>query len=149
MKLDGYSTYSRSALWVIGGIALCLLLYSLARAINVCFTTDEAFSYIVYVKQNVFYLHDFDGMSANFHMLNTWGMIACDRLFGNSEWSLRIPNIIGHILYLYFTARFSLRSKSTWNAATIFILLNAQPYVLDFFSVARGYGLSFGLTAGS
>jgi hypothetical protein len=135
--------------WSIAIIALLLMLYTIARATMMAFTTDEAFSYLVYVNRNVFYLREFNDMDANFHVLNIWGMNICNYLFGNSEFSLRLPNLLAHVLWLYFTAKFALRAPSVISAVAVFSVLNVHPYLLDFFSVARGYGLSFGFMAGA
>lgn len=134
---------------LLAGIALLLILYSILRSAMMCITTDEAFSYLVYVTKNAFLPPSYDFMTANFHMLNTWGMIICNTIFGSDEWSLRLPNVLAHAAWLFFTARFALKSRSTWNAVAVYILLNVHPYLLDFFSVARGYGISFGFIAGA
>ena len=71
-------------------------------------------------------------------------------VFGDSPFALRLPNILAHGLYLFFTAKIVLLHKR--NALinlSLFILLNAHPYLLDFFSLARGYGLAIAsMTAG-
>lgn len=130
-------------------IAAVLFVYSAARSAMMCFTVDEAFTYQAYVKHSMFMPEEYNSLTANFHMLNTWLMIVCSKIFGIAEWSLRMPNVLGHVLYLFFTAKFVLRNRTDWTAVGIFVLLNAHPYFLDFFSVARGYGLSFGLLAGA
>lgn len=140
---------SRIVLWILGGISLALFAYVAIRSSTLCFTIDEAFTFQRYVKNSNFFPAEYDMHTANFHMLNTWLMIICSKLFGIAEWSLRLPNVLAYVLYLFFTAKFALRSKQTWNIVAVFVLLNVHPYLLDFFSVARGYGLLFGFLAGS
>ncbi len=142
-------TDQRRKIYAVAFIGVALLIYSIVRAVTVCLTTDEAFSYLVYAKRDLFFLPTYDYMGANFHILNTWGMILGKKIFGSQEWSLRLPNLLAHAMYLYFTARFALKSNTLWNTVAVFILLNVHPYLLDFFSVARGYGISFGMLAGS
>lgn len=129
-------------------LALLLLTYTIVRAFVLSMTADEAFSYVEYVRPGIVYPTEFNFMSANYHLLNVWGMWICDHLFGSSEGSLRIPNLVGHIFFLYFTLRFSLRSSNSVLAVAAFLLLNLHPYLLDFFSLARGYGLAIGLMSG-
>lgn len=130
-------------------LGLLLFAYSVVRSSLVCLTVDEAFTFIAYVKRGMFFPEEYTSLTANFHMLNTWLMIVSMKLFGSAEWAIRLPNVLAHALYLFFTARFALKNSSGWTAAGIFILLNVHPYLLDFFSVARGYGLSLGLLAGA
>lgn len=147
MNSTAYS--SKLATRVILSLGIALLAYSAVRSALLCFTVDEAFTFQAYVKHTLFFPEEYSMHTANFHMLNTWLMIVSAKLFGIAEWALRLPNVLAHALYLFFTAKFALKNKSVWTAAGVFILLNVHPYLLDFFSVARGYGLSFGLLAGA
>lgn len=124
--------------------ALLLLSYTVVRAITVSFTWDESWSFAHYVIPRVYFQNAFDEMGANHHLLNVWGMITASRLFGNSELSLRLPNLLAHAIFLYATARIALRSHSFIVSLSAFLVLNANPYLLDFFSLARGYGLAIG-----
>jgi hypothetical protein len=79
---------------------------------------------------------------ANNHPLNTWAMFVCSKLFGNSEISLRLPNILAHIMYLLSSILFIRRIKKPLLMIASFSLLNMNVLLLDFFSLARGYGLA-------
>ena len=68
----------------------------------------------------------------------------CRWLFGDSELALRLPNLLAHALFLYASARIALRATTGVVALAAFLLLNAHPYLLDFFPLARGYGLACG-----
>jgi len=81
--------------------------------------------------------------TANNHFLNTWLMNVCRFFFGDSELSLRLPNIIGFIFYGLGCYRF-LKDKKTFVIISGIALLLLNPYIIDFFSVARGYGLALG-----
>jgi hypothetical protein len=84
----------------------------------------------------------------NNHILNTLLMKLSSAMLGVSELSLRLPNILAHLLYLVFTFRIFNRYGGK-NAMLFFLLMNASPFLIDFFSLARGYGLAIGLmTAG-
>jgi hypothetical protein len=66
-----------------------------------------------------------------------------------SEWSLRLPNVVAHALYLTFGLLLLRDLEDPWLSVAGFAFLNLNPFVLDFFSVGRGYGLAMGLSAGS
>jgi hypothetical protein len=68
------------------------------------------------------------------------------RWIGTLEWQLRLPNVLAHALYLAFGFLLMAELK---NAATMllgFALFNFDPFMLDFFSLARGYGLALGFS---
>ncbi|HEY0977646.1 MAG TPA: hypothetical protein VGE21_09260 [Flavobacteriales bacterium] len=130
---------------VVCVLALLLLGYTVVRGTIVAFTIDETATFIHYVTKGVLYQRTFDQMSANHHPLNVWGMWIGMKLFGSSELALRLPNLFAHALYLYASARIALKARSTWLAIGCFLLLNVHPYLLDFFGLARGYGLACGL----
>jgi hypothetical protein len=70
-------------------------------------------------------------------------------LFSESEFSLRLPSLLGFALYGFFTLLI-IQKQSLLNQLFFsipVILLNN--YLIDFFSLARGYGLSLGLMMGS
>jgi hypothetical protein len=84
-------------------------------------------------------------MAANNHLLNTWGMRLCEKLFGSSPFALRIPNILLSMLYLYGALQFAQRQKQLFPALVVLVALVFHPYLLDFFGLARGYGLYISL----
>jgi len=125
-------------------IAAGLLIYTGYRSYNLSFTHDESLSYN-YIVHNSFMgivSNNISYISANNHILNTLSMKLFEFLFGNSELALRLQSLIAHVLYLLFTF---LLLKDIKNSAIVlcgYILLNVNPYLLDFFSLARGYGLA-------
>ena len=62
------------------------------------FSFDEALSYNTFATQSLHTI--FTAYDANNHVLNTLGMKAMREVFGNSEFSLRIPALIGRIVFL-------------------------------------------------
>lgn len=132
----------RGARWAIGGVATLLFTYTTIRAFTVSFSWDESWTFIHYVLPRVLFQDTYDQMGANHHLFNVWAMIASHRLFGASEIALRLPNLLAHVLFLYTTARIALSARSGLLAVPVFLLLNVHPYLLDFFSLARGYGLA-------
>ena len=130
--------------WVIALIGLVLLAYTTVRAITVSFSWDESWTYIYHVSKGMFYQQAYDKMGGNHHLLNVWLMWLSSKLFGDGTLALRLPSLMAHAIYLYATGRIALKARSGFLAVAIFLLLNLHPYLLDFFSLARGYGLGFG-----
>ena len=125
------------------GSSLFFLTYEILRAVQVDITYDEATTYLNYLTGDPLYVLNF--VSTNNHFLNT--LLA--RIFcffgGNAEWVLRLPSLLGYVLYLVFSFLIVNKLSNKIIAAAGFLLLNFNPYVMDFFGLCRGYGLSLGL----
>jgi len=130
-------------------IATAIVLFSINvyRASNMSMTHDESGTFLFFQQEDVFqYLHQKDmWKSANNHLLNTAGMQACIRLFGQSDLTVRLPNVLASLIY-YFSILGLIRCLfSRWQIQLLaFSLLALNPFVNDFFCLARGYGLSVG-----
>ncbi|MFA7274326.1 MAG: glycosyltransferase family 39 protein [Crocinitomicaceae bacterium] len=124
--------------WIIWLGFISLFVYIVYRAFTFSFTHDESLSYTII--KGVEYQRN----TANNHVLNTFLMDWSSRLFGHSELSLRLPNILAFVLYL-LAAFLLLRKKNNKLAFLGASLLCLNPYLLEYFSLARGYGISFGL----
>jgi hypothetical protein len=127
-----------SILLVLCGCAL--FGYSSVRAYRLSFTHDESLSYRIVLGES------FWKGTANHHPLNTKLMGWTSRWLGAREWQLRLPNVISHILYLVFGLLLLGQLKETTSILLGFALLNLNPFLLDFFGLARGYGLAMGLS---
>jgi hypothetical protein len=126
---------------IIIGSSLVFLIYVIVRAVRVPFTIDEAATYLNYVSSDILAIFRFD--SLNNHFLNTLLTKICWSLGGPSEFALRLPNLLAYVVYLFFCFRIVDKfAKDRVVAVCGFLLLNLNPYVLDFFSLCRGYGLS-------
>ena len=100
-------------------------------------TVDEAYSFLNYsYVENVLNI----GI-ANNHLLNSY-LVTLFQNFGYSEIFLRLPNVIFGWIYIALVINVSLKSK---NYLLSLFLLILNPYVIDFFSISRGYGISTSL----
>jgi len=115
---------------------ICLIIATLLtiKAYITPFTYDEAYSYLSYVRTNDLLTVNI----ANNHLLNTI-LMGIFSIFGNSEFILRLPNLLSGFIYTYMGYRISTKLNNSL-LILIFILLN--PTVFDFLSLARGYGIS-------
>lgn len=126
-------------------IVLVIFSYTSAKAYLISFTWDESHSYLEYVRKDFWLFNGYNTMSANNHLLNTWLMKIC-LLFGiHLEFVLRLPNLLAHLLFLLFSAKLVRNLSSPILIVCGYLILNLNPFVLDFFSIARGYGLAMGL----
>ena len=132
-------------------ILACLLFaYVVVRADRIPITWDEAYNYLEFTRKGMLLpFSHFRMMAANNHYLNSWLTWLTTAVFGVSEISLRLPALLAHGLFLYCTARLCRELPSPPLRLSAFVVLNANPYVLDFFSLSRGYALGFGLMAAS
>src|ERR1051326_3454816 len=127
---------------IIISCSVLLFAYIVARVCMLSFTHDEAFTYLHYVRCSWETINHLT--YTNNHLLNTWLMKFCNNLFGNSEFSLRLPNVLSYILFLHFSRKLLLVVTDARLALGGWLFLNLNPFVLDFFSLARGYGISLG-----
>lgn len=134
---------SKIIIFAILLLSLILYSYTLLRAYNLSFTHDESLTYTI-VEFNSGWIN-----TANHHPLNTWLMKLSSLLFGNSELALRLPNLVAHLLFLLFSYLIFKKLKDFFILFSVFITLNFNPFILDFFSLARGYGLSLAFMLGS
>lgn len=125
-------------------LSVFLIGFDLYKSSLASFTHDESFTYLTYMDRDVMDIISFHDSDVNNHILNTLLIKLFIKLFGTSELILRLPNILAHILYLVFTFKLFNR-YSPKNFILFFILANANPFLIDFFSLARGYGLAIGL----
>ncbi len=121
-------------------LALLLLVSNADRARRQSFTTDEAFTYNQFVAPPLSAMGQ--GFDANNHVLNTLLMKAAARVFGVSEWSLRLPALVGGALFL---AGLVVLCGGSWAGLLVVAVTALNPMVLDYLSAARGYGLALGM----
>jgi len=87
--------------------------------------------------------------TANNHVLNSLLIKALFSLGASSLAIIRLPNVLSFILYLYWGYKISVGKLSPVLGLGCFTLLICNPFLLDFFGLARGYGLSLGFMMGS
>ena len=117
--------------------------YILARAIILPITHDESGTCLVFSTQPVSDIVSYAQPIPNNHILNTLLVKLCSQLFGWHPLSVRLPNVLAFILYFCSgLAILRLLDKNLLFVMSGLVALNFNPFLLDFFSLARGYGLS-------
>lgn len=133
--------------WVMGGIAAVFCLYILLRAWLLPITVDESATAINHVPRLVFdpltYQRE---ANPNNHILNTILIKIFTGIFGWHQFVVRLPVLIGGFLYAWASVHLARRmSDQSWVRLFALVMLFGNPYLLEFFSLARGYGLAAGL----
>lgn len=140
-------TSPRDVVLAVAIIALGILVAW--RAVMIPMTHDEASTWINYRHLDVWScLSNYACWgTANNHWLNTLLLQWSAALFGESAWALRLPNILAGCGYGVVAALFSRRyTQGVIGGLGAWLALCAHVYLLDFFSLARGYGImSFGV----
>ncbi len=125
-------------------ITITLVVFDIYKAAHASLTIDESDTYLDWVNSPIMDIISYKHAGTNNHILNTLLMKFFQALFGTSQFILRLPNVIAHILYLVFSFKIFTRYSKT-KAILFFILINANPFLIDFFSLARGYGIAIAL----
>lgn len=124
------------------GLAATVFVYIVLRAILMPLYVDELYSYHHYVRTG--FLSPFnDYRAANNHLLNTFFTTISYHLFGNSPFSLRLFNVLAFIpfaVYLYKIGSFFSHKITRW---LFYFVMMCSLNLLSYFSLSRGYGLSF------
>ncbi len=128
-------------------LGLALWIYAAMRAWMLPITHDEASTMLNHVPRQVidmiFYIKD---STPNNHVLNTLLIKTITGILGTDHFTARIPALLGGAAYLWasvgISQRISVAAPVRWFT---FVILTCNPYLLEFFGLARGYALSVGL----
>ncbi len=116
----------------------------LYRSITQAIVHDEALTYQLYLAAP--FRTMFQYFDANHHFLNTLLMKVSVSLFGVSEWSMRLPALVGAGVYFAAVYRICTRQIQAASVSLLAaVLLALNPFLLDFMVAARGYGMAMGL----
>ncbi len=113
------------------------------RAAKQPITHDEALTYHGFVAVPFHRL--ITHFDANNHLVNTLGCRLTTSVLGVSEIAMRLPSLAGGLAYLTAVL---LLCRSAFGQGLLFLtavaLLSLNPFVLDYLSIAHGYGLALG-----
>lgn len=135
-------TFSRFSILLF----LFLLVYILLRAFINEPIHDEIATFLYYIYRGDFY-GEHIVWDANNHLLNSFLGHLIYPLVKDNFGFLRIFNVLGFVLY-FFAIRILLSSLSFKPSKYLgLVALNTIPFILDYFSYTRGYGMSMGFFA--
>lgn len=132
--------WARSDARVFGVIAAITGIYVLARAALVPLVHDECASVLWFVRPGEwlpFRAH----WDANNHYLSSGIGVLFTRLFGGSMIAVRAGSVLAFVIYLWATWQAGLRIRDRLTRTSLWAALVLCPFLLDFFSLFRGYAL--------
>lgn len=126
---------------ILTGLAVFAFIATKAKVSS--FTHDESYSYNFYVHNSFMDIISHKNSYTNNHLLNTLMMKYSEMLFGSSELALRLPNLLLLLVFFIYTFLF-IRKSNLLLGASIFVIMFTNTDLIDFFGLARGYGISIG-----
>ncbi|MFK8009959.1 MAG: hypothetical protein AB8H03_26635 [Saprospiraceae bacterium] len=123
--------------------------YVFARSILVGITFDEAWTIGAFVQGSFYNIFAYEPAIANNHLLNSFLIKLIYSSGQESIFLARLPNLISMFVYLYFSYKICDTSFQPFLGLSLYLLLISNPLVLDFFGLARGYGLGLGFLMSS
>lgn len=128
--------------WVFG---LILLFLVSKEAVVLPLTHDEG-NTIHCSTTSVWDIITYKDPVPNNHILNTLLIKVNQSIFGKSLLAARLANILSFIPFFIFTVLIGKKLFESFWLQWIFVFsLVLQPFILDFYAVTRGYGLSLSL----
>ena len=126
--------------WILIACAVFALAWAIARAAVQSITIDEANTYVQFVSGHLYLQY-----AANDHILNSTLMYGFTRLLGLSQFTARLPALLGAAFYITAAYRLCrLLGASLFVQVTVFVCLVFNPFIFDYLVAARGYGLALG-----
>lgn len=134
-------SFNKYSILILFSTCFLLVLY---KALTIPITHDECATTVHYLNFSYWEIMMYPDSWPNNHILNTISVKFLAGLFSKEQWVVRIPNLIGfwiyaYSIYLFLKIVFKPESKLFLIGGVIFLL---NFYLLDFFSLSRGYGLS-------
>lgn len=124
-----------------GVLAVLAGLLVIARAVLVPVTHDEAMTFFVYVETGNFLPFQAHWDAGN-HLLCTALAWLSYSAFGLKAWALRLPSVLAFLIYAAYAWHWGLRLRTPMIRWWLWAALLLMPFLLDFFSLFRGYGLA-------
>lgn len=124
--------------FLIGIISFSLILL---RAVYLPPYGDEINTFFIYVKSGrfqPFYAH----LDANNHVINSLFTHLFYLIFGSKPIVLRLPNVLSFLIYLIYNWKLAKLLKTKYLGYLWFIVMITPMYLISFFSLSRGYGMS-------
>ena len=137
----------RGRILVLAALSAAAFAYAAIRAVRVPIVHDEAMAYFQFVVGPWAGPLDPRIPFPENNNLGATLSAAAWKAFGGGALAFRLPNLLAYLLFLVATARLALRQSTAALAIAAFLLLNANAFAVEFFSLARGYGLGLAFLA--
>lgn len=130
-------------------VSLLVFVYVLVRALKVDITYDEVWTIFDFIPNSYYYILNFTPPDTNNHILNSIAIKLLYSFLPDTVFVARIPNVIALLFYLVFGNKLCKHFFGDWIGFILFLALTLNPFALDFFGLARGYGLVLGMQMGA
>lgn len=132
-------------------IGIAYFLYLFLRAWYIPMTQDEVATCYNHVPRGIFDLMTYAREAVpNNHILNTLAIKALAGVFGMGQMVARMPALTGGALYIAGALAIArLIGSNGWLRLIGFVVFLGNPFMAEFFALARGYGISIGLMMAS
>lgn len=118
-----------------------VFIYLALRSFYVPLIHDEAASYYIYMQSGNF-IPPWAYLDAANQLFNSFFGWVFSSLFGPKEWSIRLGSLIGFVGLIYFLRLHLIAASSVLQRWVLIIPLLFAPFFIEFFALARGYGLA-------
>lgn len=136
--------------WPYAAALLCFV-YVLLRAILIPLTFDEIWTVETIPMRHLSEILAYSNLGSNSHLLNSLLIRIIHNIAPwisfDEHWLYRLPNVLAFLLYAWFSIRLIRELPNKWLQIMAFVLCFLNPFILEFFSLARGYGLAMACNA--
>ena len=139
----GFGSLKKDGLIAIFIFSL-VFIYLAIRAFMVPLVHDEVATFFHYIQKGEF-LPPLAHWDANNHILNSILSYFSYLLFGSSELSLRLSNLIFFPVFFFFVYRISNLLRNSILKWAFFITFVFAHNFIEYFALSRGYGMSMAL----
>jgi hypothetical protein len=122
---------------------LLLLTYTVWKAIQASVVYDEDITFGISLSSYKD-IRNYSFATANNHLLITLAIKWLTEHFALSSLLIRLPSLAGHVLFMIYSWLILKGIRHPFARIAAFMLINVNPFMLDFFALARGYSLSVG-----
>ncbi len=127
----------------VRGLLAAVAVVSLIRAMTLPVTLGEAWNYVRFIEPP--WREALEHFDSNNHIINTILVRISTSRFHLTELSLRLPSLLGGLLYWWAVYRLATRRFGAGFVPVLVAgLLTLNPMVLDAMGEARGYGMGLG-----
>ncbi|HMG14861.1 MAG TPA: hypothetical protein VK590_05420, partial [Saprospiraceae bacterium] len=128
------------------GIAVLFFCGFIMKAYYIPITFDESRTCLYYSQLPIHSIIFYDNPWPTNHVLNSLVIKLFTNIWGISQMVCRIPTLLFSFIYLVYCIKISkIMCNNGFIRISIFIIFLCNPYVNDFFSLARGYGMAISL----
>ncbi len=132
------------------GFVLIMLCWSgllIMKALKMPVSNDETPTAVAYYHYTAWQIMMFPEQEPNNHILNTLIVKFFIGCFGNTQLIIRLPNLLAFLVYGFAVYRIVRRipGENSPYFLPVVLLFVSNPYMLSFFALCRGYGISCAL----